>query len=126
MRAFSLIEVMIASSLLGIGLAAVMTAYSSATGIEAHQERVSAALHLAEGQLEDLLLRYPDDEDLDTVTHAARHFTIEGSPVSTPSFFELTWTVAAGPIPRTRRVTVDVRWPEARGQQTITLTTHRS
>jgi prepilin-type N-terminal cleavage/methylation domain-containing protein len=127
MKAFSLIEVMIASSLLGIGLAAVMTAYGSVSALEAHQERVSAALHLAEGQLEELLLRYPDDDDLDEDDHGPQHYTIDGTPVTSPAFFQLSWDVQPGPIARTRRVSVEVRWSEQqRGTQTITLTTHRS
>ncbi len=126
MKAFSLIEVIVASSLLGIGLAAVMTAYGSVTALEAHQERVSAAMHLAEGHLEALLLRYPDDEDLGANGHGPEHFTIDGSATAAPGFFVLTWNVDAGPIARTRRITVDVSWTELRGTQKISLATHRS
>jgi hypothetical protein len=125
MKAFSLIEVMIASSLLGIGLAAMMTAYGQATSLESHQERVTAALHLAEGQLENLLLRYPDSPDLALTDHPALTFAADGTPSTTP-FFEVGWAVTAGPIPRTRRIEVTVTWNEPRGPQTLTLATHRS
>lgn len=126
MKAFSLIEVMIASALLGIGLAAMMTAFGQATALESHQERVTAALHLAEGQLENLLLRYPDSPDLDVATHPPLGFTADGTPTTTAPYFNLEWTVSAGPIPRTRRVQVTVTWTEPRGAQTLSLATHRS
>jgi prepilin-type N-terminal cleavage/methylation domain-containing protein len=126
MRAFSLIEVMIASAMLGVGLAALMTAYGQATSLESHQERVTAALHLAEGHLENLLLRYPDSPDLSASTHPTLGFTADGTPTASAPFFNLTWTVSPGPIPRTRRIDVTVTWTEPRGPQTLSLSTHRS
>jgi len=126
MKGFSLIEVMIASSLLGIGLAAMMTAYGQATSLESHQERVTTALHLAEGQLENLLLRYPDSPDLAQTGHTALTFAADGTPSPPTPFFRLEWAVMAGPIPRTRRIMVRVTWNEPRGPQTLDLSTHRS
>jgi prepilin-type N-terminal cleavage/methylation domain-containing protein len=126
MKAFSLIEVMIASAMLGIGLAALMTAHGTAAGLSTHQERVTAALHLAEGQMENLLLRFPDSSDLSVgAAHGPITFSSAGQPTGTP-FYSLSWTVSPGPIPRTRRVDVTVNWTEGQRAQTLTLTTHRS
>lgn len=125
-RAFSLIEVMIASAMLGIGLAAVMSAYGSAASLESHQERVTSALHLAESRMEDLLLLYPDASELTAATHGPLGFTRDGAPAATTPFFQVGWTVSAGPIPRSRRLEVTVTWAEPRGAQSLTLVSHRS
>jgi len=127
MKAFSLIEVMIASAMLGIGVAALLTAYGTASGLGGHQERVTGALHVAEAQMENLLLRFPDSPDLSTGSaHGPLTFARTGQPTG-PAFYTLTWTVAPGPIPRTRRIEVTGTWAEGqRGAQTLSLVTHRS
>lgn len=131
-RGFSLIEVVIASALLGIGVAALLTGYRSAASLEAHQERVSTALHVAEGVVEALLLRYRDDPDLaiSTTPHPATplKFDVAGTPVATAGFYAATWRASAGPIPGSRKVDVVVTWQESAlaGTQSLALTTHRN
>jgi prepilin-type N-terminal cleavage/methylation domain-containing protein len=127
MRGFSLIEVMIASAMLGIGLAALLTAFGTASGLETHQERVTAALHLAEGRMEELLLRFPDSPDLRTgVAHGPVGYTSLGDATTTNPFFQVTWRASAGPIARTRRLEVKVTWKEGPRDQSLTLASHRS
>ncbi len=124
-KAFSLIEVMIASAMLSIGLAAVMTAYGSASSLESHQEKVTQAMHLAEARMEELLLMYPDDADLGIAANTGSPFNAQGNPGGT-AFYTVGWTVAAGPIARTRRLEVRVSWTEPRGAQQLVLVSHRS
>jgi prepilin-type N-terminal cleavage/methylation domain-containing protein len=127
MRGFSLIEVMIASAMLGIGLAALVTAYGTASGLESHQERVTAALHVAEGRMEELLLRFPDAADLRTgPTHGPVGFTSTGEPTTTNPYYTVTWQTSPGPIARTRRLEVKVSWQEGLRAQSLTLASHRS
>ncbi|HEY1097607.1 MAG TPA: prepilin-type N-terminal cleavage/methylation domain-containing protein [Myxococcota bacterium] len=131
-RAFSLIEVMIASTLLGIGLAAVLTAMSSASSLNAHQDRMTMGMHLAEARMEELLLLYPDAEALESGTHPPVVFTKNGRATTSSAtgtnapFFSVEWAIAAGPIPRTRKLDVTVRWREPTGDQRVTFTSHRS
>lgn len=125
-RGFSLIEVIISAAMLGIGLAAVMTAYGNASNLGAHQARVTTAMHLAEAELERDLLLYPDADELKAVAHPPQHFDVDGVPTAGASFYALTRAVAAGPIPKTRRITVTVSWSEPTGAQTLTLSTHRT
>jgi len=117
---------MIASAMVSIGLAAVLTAYGSANSLELHQ--VTSAMHLAEGRLEELLLQFPDSEDLKAKDHTPLRFKADGTATTTPAavFFSVDWTVSPGPIPRTRRLDVTVTWGEDRGPQQLTLSTHRS
>ena len=124
-KAFSLIEVMIASAMLSIGLAAVMTAYGSAASLESHQEKVTQAMHLAEARMEELLLMYPDDAQLGIGVNTGSTFNADGNPGGT-AFYTVGWTVAAGPIARTRRLEVRVTWVETRGAQELVLVSHRS
>lgn len=131
-RAFSLIEVMIASALLGIGVAAVVSGYRSATNLESHQERVSTALHVAEGVVESLLLRYRDDPDISisTTSHPSSplRFDADGTPVATGGLYAATWRASAGPVTGSRKLDVVVTWQEQgfAGTQSLALTTHRN
>jgi prepilin-type N-terminal cleavage/methylation domain-containing protein len=131
-RGFSLIEVMISSVLLSIGLAAIATAFSSAASLEGHQERVTVGMHLAEARVEELLVAYPSDASLNAGTHGpvlfTRSATLTTSAVTGANApaYTVTWTIDAGPIARTRRVVVDVAWTESSGAQHVSLTTHRT
>jgi prepilin-type N-terminal cleavage/methylation domain-containing protein len=131
-RGFSLIEVIISSVLLSIGLAAIATAFGSAASLEGHQERVTIGMHLAEARVEELLVAYPNDASLSAgthgpvlFTHTAALTTTAGTGANAP-VFAVTWTIDAGPIARTRRVVVDVAWTESSGAQRVSLTTHRT
>ena len=125
-RGFSLIEVIISASMLSVGLAAILTAYGNGSHIGAHQERVTVAMHLAEAQLEEALLLYPDADELKSVAHPPIHYTIDGNVSPSASYFSTLRSVEPGPIPKTRKVSVTVSWSEPTGPQTLTLTTHRS
>ena len=123
-RAFSLIEVMVASALL--------SAFSSASSLGMHQERVTVGMHLAESRMEELLLLYPDNDALKEVVQAPLVFTRSGALVPTGGtgvngiYYTVAWTVGAGPIPRTRRIDVTVTWTEPSGPQRVVFTSHRS
>jgi hypothetical protein len=127
-----LIEVLIASALLGIGVTAVVSGFKSAATLEAHQGRVTTALHVAEGVIESLLLRYRDDEQLATSSASQPptplRFDATGSPVTTGGVYSATWRASAGPIAGSRKIDVVVTWQESgfAGTQSVALTTHRN
>jgi len=131
-RAFSLIEVLIASALLGIGVTAMVSGYRSATSLEAHQEKVSVALHVGERVVEELLLRYREDVDI-AVDGAVRptpplRFGADGTPVTTGGLYSVTWRATPGPVSGSRKLDVTVNWTEQAftGAQSLVLTTHRN
>lgn len=122
-----MIEVIIAAALLGIGIAGVLSAYSTATHLDNHQHRVSDALHIGEGVVEELLLLQNTDADLSASTHGPLRFDVNGNRVASGGFFQVTWTVSAGPHPRARKLDVRVAWNDQLGSgQSLTLSTHRS
>jgi prepilin-type N-terminal cleavage/methylation domain-containing protein len=131
-RGFSLIEVLIAAALLGAGVAAVISGYRSAVNVEAHQERVTTALHVAESTIEMLLLRYRDDNELQVKSTpypaTPLRFNAQGAPVADGGVFGVTWLISAGPMRGSRRLDVTVSWLDAgfMGTQTLTLTTYRN
>ena len=127
-RGFSMIEVIIAAALLAVGVAGILSAYSTATHLDNHQHRVSSALHVAEAVVEELLLLQQTDADLTAGSHGPRGFDVDGNRVAGTGFYSVTWAVSAGPHPRARRLEVKVTWTDQLGTtpRTLSLVTHRS
>ena len=73
-RGFGLIEVMISASILLIGVAAVVTTVNHIEHQYQHQRYVTAAIHVGESTLEELLGRFPTDPCL--------LYTSQGSPAT--------------------------------------------
>lgn len=129
-RGFSLLEVLVSSTLLSAGLTGIVSALSTTTALAAHQRHVTQALQIAESTLESLLIRSVGDPDLAGGTHPATalQFDDEGAPVTSGSgTYSIDWSVTAGPAaaPSMRRVAVRVRWNEFVGEQSFSLTTLR-
>lgn len=64
-RAFSLIEVLVAVALFGVGIASIFQSFSTAGRIARHERLTSSALHACEQVMEDMLLRRIDDNAFD-------------------------------------------------------------
>ena len=123
--AFSLIEVMASSAILAVGMAAVLSLFSNLTQGYSHQRQQVQALHIAEATMEDLLLRYSDDIDLDVGTHSGPGYAFDGSPGGT--FFATRWQVSTGvPIVGAREVLVTVTWTEQGVTKSSALRTVRT
>ena len=58
-RGFTLVESMIASAVLAAGAAAMLTSYFTLMGIAEHQRRLSAAVHVTKGKVEELIAARP-------------------------------------------------------------------
>ena len=63
-RAFSLVEVMVASTLFLVTVVGVVSATSTANAAYEHQRRLTQAVAVGEYSLEELLLRYTTSPDL--------------------------------------------------------------
>lgn len=122
-----MIEVIIAAALLGIGVAGILSAYSTATSLDNHQHRVSSALHVGESVVEELLLLQQTDADLTSGTHGPRAYDVDGNRVTSGGFYNVNWVVGPGPHPRARKIEVRVTWSDRVGaSQVLSLLTHRS
>ncbi len=125
-RGFGLLEVLISGSMLVLGLAAVLSFVSSTSGVAAHQRHITQAAHVAELQMEKLLLLPPDEARLTNGVHVGPQYDEIGTP-SGSGEYQTTWTVAVdSPVTGTRRLTVTVTWSEQGTPRSTTLVTIRS
>ncbi|MDP2340078.1 MAG: hypothetical protein Q8O67_03905 [Deltaproteobacteria bacterium] len=129
-RAFSLIEVMVSSSLLIVGLTGIVSAMSTTTAQYEHQRHISRGIHIAESAVEELLIRPVSDANLAVGTWPVTPFNYdaEGDRVlSGPGTYHVQWTVSGGPVavPAMRTVKVTVSWTERDSPRSFSLTTIR-
>jgi len=123
---FGLLEVMISATMLVLGLAGVLSFAAQTSGTAAHQRQITVASHVAEIQMEKLLLLAPDDSRLTAGVHVGPAYDQIGNPSATGKF-ETRWTVTTSdPILGARRVVVTVRWTEPTGAKATTLKTIRT
>jgi len=131
-RGFSLVEVLVASTLFLTTTAVIVASVASASRQSSVQRHMTTALQVAEQQMEELLLRFSNSPELSIGAHT-RYYNEKGEPLpnATNAYFTVTWDVAqvAG-ITSLRRLTLSVSWddhvhnPNER-THTITLTTDR-
>jgi prepilin-type N-terminal cleavage/methylation domain-containing protein len=130
-RGFSLLEVMIASSMLLVGIAGIVVGTTIATQQHEHDRKVAVALIVAERRMEELLLLFPASLDLTSGRHPAddfETFDAEGRPGGTAYrlFYTATPPTSAGAasIPGTV-LEVTIAWDESMGERSIQLRTVR-
>jgi len=93
---FTILEVMIAISILAIGLLAVFSGQNMAIQGNNRASHLTEGMTLAQDRLEELLALPYDDVDA------------TGSPVNDPAGYTITWTVNNGPINNTLLINVTV------------------
>ena len=140
-RAFSLVEVMAAVAIFGVGLAAVFSCLGVVTQQFEHQRHTTFALHLAEARLEELLVRVASDSEIAVgATFGPSWFDLRGFPVgagcstatsglppqSDSCRYRVTWQAAPGGIAAMRNLTVTVTWNERGASRDLSLTTQRN
>lgn len=125
-RGFGLVEVMISATMLVLGLAGVLSFAAQTSETAAHQRQITVASHVAEIQIEKLLLLSPDDSRLTAGLHDGPGYDQVGNPSATGKF-QTRWLVTTSmPITGTRTVVVTVLWTEPTGAKTTTLKTIRT
>ncbi len=126
LRGFGILEVLISGTMLLLGLAGVVSFAAQANGSAAHQRHITIAAHVAEMQMEKLVLLFPDDARLSNGAHTGPRYDDIGNPEATGRY-RTSWLVATGnPIAGARSVVVTVTWNEATGTHTTTLKTIRT
>jgi type II secretory pathway pseudopilin PulG len=124
-RAFSLVEVLVAATLLVAGLAALLVAITVAMSLHEHQRKVAAAVVIAEAQMENLLLLFPGSTELTDGRHPASGFVgfeEDGRPggAAFRSFY-----VARPVTPVGVALDLTIAWDERSGEKSFQLSTVR-
>jgi Tfp pilus assembly protein PilV len=155
LRAFSMLEVMIAGTIFLLALAGVVSGYRTANNIYEHQRRTTVAVSIAEFEMEEVLLRYSSDPSLDVnasltaskaitnavpvvrclksnlqeVTCPAVVTSPDGSAkFSTPNttlYLVATAVTDAPGVGGLKYVSMTTSWSESSGNKSITLDTYR-
>lgn len=125
LRGLSLIETLVSSAILSLGLSAVLLLFGSLNDGHTHQRLLVQALHVGESTMEGLLVRYADDTALGPGHHAGPSFGVDGQVGG--AFFTTEWDVTEGvPIAGSRDLVVTVRWTERGVAKSFALRTVRT
>ncbi len=125
-RGFSLLEAMISGALLTISVSGTLSAYSNVAAQYQNQRHTTQAMNIAEGTLEDLLLRFNGDTEIAPGSHGPLNFDRDGEIQGGAGTYQATWTVLPHPIDGIRTIVVTVAWDSMLGPRTLVLTTDRS
>lgn len=125
---FGMMEVLLSSSMMLVGIAGMFSAYSTLSDHYAHQRYMTEGLHIAEAELEGMLIRFRDDPLLAAGVHPeVAGYNRLGVKTLGTAFFTVEVRVSAHPIiSGYRRVTVVVRWPERGRIASVQLSSVRS
>jgi hypothetical protein len=135
MRGFSLIEVIISSSMLLVGITGITMGVHVATRQHEHDRKVAAALIIAERRMEELLLLFPSSLELSDGRHPEDGFELFGSDGrrAPDGEFRLSYTATPATPPGASQedilpgLILDVRvaWDESVGERKLDLRTVR-
>jgi len=82
LRAFTLIEVMVAATLLLIGMMGVLQAYASGHSMRIRNSMATTSLTVVERQLEGLFILQDQSSELTIGPHGPLYFSAKGEPAS--------------------------------------------
>lgn len=115
-RGFSLVEILFALVLLGIGIMAVAALFPLATKNVNEGKLLTTALGSAQGKLEEL-----------QEANYSSALLAPGTYADSSGHYVRNWTVQDSlPTPESKRVSVWVSWPSARGRDSVSLATYIS
>lgn len=119
--AFTLIEVMVASSIMLIAILAVVSAFSYSRATESRAENRLACLHIAREVMENLRM----ENYAATALSIGNKKTLPGYP-KTRGYYNVA-LCADNRFPNTKDITVVIEWVEPGGmKQSVSLTTSHS
>ena len=126
-RGLSLLELMLAMSILATVLVAFISTATTVMQLFHHQRHMTQAIAVADMTTEELLLLDASDDALTGGLHS-RLYDRTGRPATaSTAFFTARWTVSAyDPVPGIRRLAVEVRWTEHGVNRHIAWTTYRN
>lgn len=134
-RAFSILEVLISSTMLIIGISGIVMGAQFATRQHEHDRKVGTAITIAERRMEELLLLFPTSLLLTDGRHPEdgfERFGADGARGGDGSFrlFYVVTPATPGGAPPEQRIPglileVSIAWDEAVGERSIQLRTVR-
>ena len=128
-RGFSLLEVMVSSTLFLLAVAGTLSAFSTIAHHRAHQRHMVQALHIAETHVEEGLVRLSTDPVLapGTTTTGVAHYTKDGNRIGVANFFRVdVESTAHGFVNDVIILEITVRWTENGRPHALTLRTERA
>ncbi len=130
-RGYSLIEVMVAAALFAVGIAAILTAFGSLSGLIEHQRRLGTAALIAQSTVQELQSRPATHADLAAGRHTPlvvdADGRVVGGTIARTDRYRVEWTVRPDvPVTGSREVVVVVVWTEGAGQRSFSLVVYRS
>lgn len=125
-RGFTLIELMVAVTILGVVLTSFVSVATQANRMGHHQRWMAMALNVGERVTEELTMLDDEDVDLELGTHE-RWLSKEGRDTSeSAADFQVIWEVTPWPdVPGSLQIAVEVHWEEAGVAKEIGWTTYR-
>ena len=125
-KGFSLIELLIATSILAIGLLALAQMQITSIRGNAYSSATTDATTVAQDRLEQLIgLTYSSlttDTDLAAGNHPAGTQTIGGTQTVQGITYTITWGITDGfPITNTKTMDLDVTWTENSQSRTVSV-----
>lgn len=123
-RGFTLLEVMISGSIFLVAFAGTMLGVTTALDLYGQHRRTTIAIQLAEGTIEELLLKLQGAPELAAGEHVGPQFTTAGARVPSDGFYQASWhVISERPVAGMKEVEVIVDWTGA--SRPVRLKTYR-
>ena len=111
---FTLVEVLVALTIFAIALLGLVSLLTTTIQANAQARRMTAATNLAQDRLEEIRnMAYAAI----TSGSDSGQLTETGGTGGTGAIYTRSWTVAGGPAPNTKQVTVTVTWTDQTSRQ---------
>jgi prepilin-type N-terminal cleavage/methylation domain-containing protein len=122
-KGFTLVEVIMASVILLIGLALIGSVVSGLVSKNFYGQRHTQAVILAQNKIEELLNDGYESENLDEGNYSNPGNPVNATGDSSGVFYQF-WVIQdVRPIPRSKQITSTVQWKSAEGDtMSVTLT----
>jgi prepilin-type N-terminal cleavage/methylation domain-containing protein len=124
---FTLLEVLVAATVLWIGIAGSLSGFQTVNSVYRDQRHMTQALQIAEGVAEELLCFTSSDDYLQSGTHPeqAWQYDANAQRVSENGRYRVTWLVVPNvPVAGVRKIDVRVAWDDG-DERDFTLSIHR-
>jgi hypothetical protein len=119
------LEALVVGTLLLVALENTMAAVSASSDLTGHEKRMTEALHVGQGLMEDLMLAYDTDANLTAGAHSAQYDT-DGTPVA-GGMYTANWVVTPdSPYPNVRTIEITLSWTEKGTARVTVFTTYRN
>ena len=122
-KGFTLVEVVMATMLLVIGIGIIATVTSGIVRKNFHSQNHTQAVVLAQNKIEELLAEGYEGADLTAGEYENPDNPINATADSSGMFYQ-SWKIEdVKPIPRSKYITSNIRWTDSANQEhTVSLT----